>query len=356
MSVATQQPPGDDFFRQDFARSRRLFQACRRACALTNAVEVLPCPGRAPGGEPLTTDLAWLGPAQAGRVLVLISATHGVEGFAGSAIQCATLSRLRGLPEDTAVLMVHALNPWGFAWLRRCDADGIDLNRNFIDFRQPLPDNPGYRALRSTLQWPRDQRLAALREWQARHGRHALETALSDGQYLDPDAPFFGGFGVARGRHLVEALMRRYRLHRRRLGVIDIHTGLGPWAAGEIICDHAPGSAGTRTANRWYGEQITLPLAGTSSSVPKQGLMDYAWHRIMDDESCFVTLEFGTYSTDALLDVLQEDHRRHREGPVPLPAQAPMRDHFAPADPHWRAAVQARAGTVIDMALRGLAN
>jgi len=72
----------------------------------------------------------------------LIGGTHGIEGFAGSAIEIDVLRLIAGghvvIPANTAVLMVHALTPWGYAWLRRCDADGVDLNRNVVDFSRPL--------------------------------------------------------------------------------------------------------------------------------------------------------------------------------------------------------------------------
>src|SRR5690606_41795533 len=77
------------------------------------------------------------------KVLVLITGTHGVEGHAGSAVQTDLWGLIEQrkvtLPEDIAILMVHPLNPFGYAWGRRCDEQGIDLNRNFIDFTQPLP-------------------------------------------------------------------------------------------------------------------------------------------------------------------------------------------------------------------------
>ncbi len=44
--------------------------------------------------------------------------------------------------------MIHALNPWGMQWARRCDEQGIDINRNFIDFNQLSPVNPHYAAVR----------------------------------------------------------------------------------------------------------------------------------------------------------------------------------------------------------------
>src|ERR1700730_16462917 len=78
-------------------------------------------PNKGPGGEELTTDVARLGPDGASRVLMTISATHGGEGFCGSGIQVASFESglARELPADTALLVVHAINPHGFAWIRR---------------------------------------------------------------------------------------------------------------------------------------------------------------------------------------------------------------------------------------------
>jgi Protein of unknown function (DUF2817) len=74
-----------------------------------------------PTGEELATDTAWVGPASAKKVLVTTSATHGVEGYFGSATQVEWLRRATGdtLPQDVAALHIHAINPYGFAWMRR---------------------------------------------------------------------------------------------------------------------------------------------------------------------------------------------------------------------------------------------
>ena len=41
---------------------------------------------RGPMGEYLACDTTWAGPSDAKRVLVMISATHGVEGFCGASM------------------------------------------------------------------------------------------------------------------------------------------------------------------------------------------------------------------------------------------------------------------------------
>ena len=320
------------------------------------------CPGAGPEGEALFTDTVWIGPEDAAKVMVLLGGTHGIEGFAGSAIEIDALRLIAGghivIPANTAVLMVHALTPWGYAWLRRCDADGVDLNRNVVDFSRPLPENTGYESLKPALFLSdTQQRKRALAEFEQLHGREALEKAISAGQYCDPTGPFYGGHAPAHGRLVVEDIMRKYSLQLRDLAVIDLHTGLGTFGYGEIICDHQPDSPATKVARLWYGDSVTLPLLGTSSSVPKLGLLDYAWYAIMNERSCYITLEFGTYRTDQLFDVLLRDHQLWAQSDnnlARLEHSQMMRQHFCPNDKAWKEMVLFRARQVITQALRGL--
>ncbi len=319
------------------------------------------CDGSGPQGEALITDTAWIGPADARAVVVIIAGTHGIEGFVGSAIQLDLLTDQAGtaMPNDTALLLIHALTPWGYAWRRRCDGEGVDLNRNAIDFAKPLPDNADYQRLRPALfDADAGRRRQAFDAFSQRYGRVAFEKAISGGQYSDPLGPFYGGRFPAHGRRVCEDLIQRHGLRQRRMAVIDLHSGLGPYGYGEIICDHAPGSPGAEVAQRWYGDAVTLPLAGTSSSVPKLGLLDYLWHAAMDDNSCYITLEFGSFSTDRLFDVLLKDHQLWAQtGNEVLRAEhgREMLKHFCPDDPAWRELVLFRARQVIAQAIAGVA-
>ena len=323
-----------------------------------------PCDGLGPEGEQLVTDMVWIGSKDASRVLVLIGGTHGIEGFTGSAVQIDMLALLADglvvIPANTAVLMIHALTPWGYAWQRRCDADGVDLNRNFVDFSRPLPENKGYEQLKNTLYLPdAEPRKIALAEFEQLHGRIALEKAISAGQYSDPTGPFYGGTAPTHGRLVTENLMQKYALQQRDLAVVDLHTGLGSYGYGEIICDHQPDSAGTRTAQNWYGDSVALPLLGTSSSVPKTGLLDYAWHAIMNQRSCYITLEFGTFSTDQLFEILLRDHQLWAQvgnEQARLEHSKVMLHHFCPNDRAWQEMVLFRARQVIAQALSGVSS
>ncbi len=340
------------------ARQRWLAQLNKLSCP----AQCLPyaCPGIGPDGEQLVTDTAWIGPENASKALVLIGGTHGIEGFTGSAIQIDLLGLIAEghvvIPADTAVLMIHALTPWGYAWRRRCDADGVDLNRNIVDFSKHLPENSDYELLKNTLYLPNAaQRKIALTEFEQQHGRVALEKAISAGQYSDPSGSFYGGKAPAHGRLVCEDLMRRYVLHQRDLAVVDLHTGLGSYGYGEIICDHQPDSAGTRAAQKRYGESVALPFMGTSSSVPKTGLLDYAWHAIMNERSCYITLEFGTFNTDQLFEILLRDHQLWAQAdnqPARREHSKVMYHHFCPDDRAWREMVLFRARQVIAQGLQ----
>jgi hypothetical protein len=322
------------------------------------------CHGVGFEGEELVTDTVWIGQEDALSVLVLIGGTHGIEGFAGSAVQIDHLALIaEGLvtiPANTAILMIHALTPWGYAWQRRCDADGVDLNRNNIDFSQLLPKNNNYDLIKDTLYLAdAASRTIVLAEFEKQHGRVALEKAVSAGQYSDPFGPFYGGKAPAFGRLVCEDLISKYALQHRDLAVIDLHTGLGPYGYGEIICDHNADSPGTRAAQRWYGNSVALPVLGTSCSVLKTGLLDYAWHAIMNERSCYITLEFGTFGTDQLFEVLLRDHQLWAQAnneQARLEHSRIMLDHFCPDDRSWREMVLFRARQVMAQALYGVSS
>ena len=105
-------------FPASFAEGRSRF---REAAAAAGAVlGRFDNPAKGPNGEALSTDTAWLGPKDARRLFFAQAGTHGAEGFCGSAIETGWLQSgiFTQLPADTAVLLVHAINPYGFAWVR----------------------------------------------------------------------------------------------------------------------------------------------------------------------------------------------------------------------------------------------
>jgi hypothetical protein len=263
---------------------------------------------------------------------------------------------------------VHAINPHGFAWLRRVTEEGCDLNRNFIDFTKPLPQNPGYDeiadlVLPPVLSGPQfDATLEKIKAYKEKHGERAWQSAFSQGQYKHPHGMFYGGTGPTWARRTLEAIIDEYGLLARRMvGVIDYHTGLGPFGYGEPISGNPPGSEGLETAMRWYGESLTSPDLGTSSSVPKTGLQEEMWVRKFGDRAIHIALEYGTYPPATGLATLREDHWLHRYTNVDWNdaetrrIKAALKHRFYPATRDWEEMVLARSRQVIRQALAGLA-
>ncbi|MEP6968915.1 MAG: DUF2817 domain-containing protein, partial [Betaproteobacteria bacterium] len=108
-----------------------------------------PHPLKGMQGEELFTDVAIVAKPGTTKWLVSVSGTHGVEGFYGSMCQTGYLDHLAqtGRDESIGILMVHLINPWGTSWQRRVNEDNIDLNRNYLDYARPVPQNAAYEEL-----------------------------------------------------------------------------------------------------------------------------------------------------------------------------------------------------------------
>src|SRR5256886_4909079 len=189
-------------FAQTYAEARDKFLAAGADRGARMFRDVHPSE-RGVQGEELSIDGAKIGDDKAPALLLLTSGTHGVEGFCGSGCQVALLHDDAFLAaverSGIAVLMLHALNPYGFSHLRRVNEDNVDLNRNFVDFAKPLPVNPAYAEIHSLLlpaTWPPStESEARLGAWVAEHGRQAYQAAVSIGQYAFPEGMFYGGSG-----------------------------------------------------------------------------------------------------------------------------------------------------------------
>lgn len=314
-------------------------------------------------GKDYDCDVLYLGKLQSTKLLVLISGTHGIEGYCGSAIQRYLLSNLSDYEcclSDCAILIVHALNPWGMAWYRRCDEKGVDVNRNFVDFTQQQEVDPEYKKILSILSIDdKIERQLQIDNLVAKLGQVRFDELFSGGQYAYANALFFGGTDISFSRKVVEQVISEWSLEDKELIVIDLHTGLGPWSFGELISDHPENASANNYARNIFGNAVSVTEKGESFSVSKKGLLDYAWHPLMKDKGCFLTLEFGTCGTISLFQSLIEESQlwnksdNHvRESDYLDRAKHIMLRHFFPQDLLWQQSVLFRAEQVFYHSLR----
>ncbi|MEJ8825313.1 M14 family metallopeptidase [Variovorax humicola] len=352
-------------FSQSYAEARQKFLNAASRRGLPVESHVLKMPGA--HGETLATDVVLDGPADASKMLLVISGVHGVEGFCGSAVQTGMLlldaADRPGELRDTAVLHVHAINPFGFSHLRRVTQENVDLNRNFVDFSKPLPVNSGYAEIHELLlpkEWPPQEDVeAALAAYRERHGARGLQRAIGLGQHAFADGMFFGGHGPTWSNDTFRRILQRHAPQVRQLASIDIHTGLGPYGVGErIFASFDEDPAVLARAKDWWGE-LTSVTAGTSTSIPLTGPIQTA---ITDEcaqaQHVGICLEYGTYPSERVTAALRAEHCLHRHGhgdtAQSVAIRQELKDAFYPDAADWKLAVWQQGSQACLRALEGL--
>ena len=329
-----------------------------------------PLPSRGRHDEELCIDTAYLGPEQPHRLLVVSSGVHGVEGFAGSALQHQLLGeQWEGLelPADTGVLLVHAVNPYGFAELRRVNESNVDLNRNFLSHPDEHAENPGYEELFDAINPesldPETDRHGreTLLAWGQEHGFPALQATLTVGQYRHPHGVQYGGADDEASNRCLREIARRETRGARRIAWIDVHTGLGPFGEVELISEAAPDDPGFLRGRAWWGELAKSTVAGESVSAKLQGVMERGVAESLDP-GCELTIfaaEFGTHDPVRVFWAMRADNWLHRHGAIDSEqgraVKRELLEVFRPDSTAWEDEVLARGARVIRQARDGLA-
>jgi hypothetical protein len=369
MAIAFPAGVAETCFSPDYATARaRFVQAAARAGArldtFTNSAVVGPDNGA------LTTDVAVLGPDKASQALLIISGTHGPEGFAGSAAQIALLDELATSSEalDVRVVLVHAVNPWGFAHIVRTTENGVDLNRNFIDWSAGPPTNPLYPELYELL-YPADWRPqvgaarpnAALKAWIERVGQNAYVDAAMKGQYTHPGGSFYGGTQREWSNLTLESIVSRHLSTARKIALIDWHTGLGERGEPFFLCfNERSGDAWQRACNWWGADRVESQGGFEGAARPKytgllfDGIRRFAAHA----EVTGAVIEFGTLGNEEMNYALQIERYLNRAIGLSTSERDEMsdlvREAFSPASLSWQRSTLTHAVHIQQAALAGL--
>ncbi len=353
-------------FAGTYVEARDKFFAATKALGLSVTRHIHPA-ARGAADEELSLDVAVLGDASAPAMLVLVSGTHGVEGFCGSGCQVGLLHDAEFVAAARAsgvvVVFVHALNPFGFSHLHRTNEDNVDMNRNFRDFAMPPPANTAYAAIHGFMvpdTWPPSaENEAAMGAYVARHGAKALQQAVSGGQCEFPDGLFYGGARAAWSNTVLRAVLREHGAGRRCIGWIDFHTGLGPRGHAEKIYSGRDVPGDLKRSKQWWGDDVTSFLDGSSTSATLTGVN----YNAVYDECPGVTyagvaLEYGTIPYIETLQALRADQwlMNHPEAAAALRTsiKRQIRDAFYGDADDWKTMVYAQARVACEAALTQL--
>jgi hypothetical protein len=353
------------YFSQGYQEAREKFLAA--ASASGGSLEAFHNPNASgPDGEGLFTDVAFFENPGASKALFVVSGTHGNEGFCGSGCQVGYLSD--GWHErrasDTSVILVHAINPYGFANVRRVTEDNVDLNRNFVDHSKPYNDNPAYEAIHNFAvpeSWDEDGLRVAnagLAAYAEEHGAMALQAAISGGQHTHPDGVFFAGTKPTWSNNTLRAIVGKYLKDMDHVGLIDFHTGLGPRGYGELIL-FGDSEGSYNRAQSWYEDEVTSFDDGSSTSAKLTGIMSSAFLDILGPEKLTgIAVEYGTYDMKTVLTAMRFDNWINLyENPgtsLWMEGKKAIRDALYCDDDEWKKMIWERAQWVFEHAYAGL--
>ncbi|KAL7579708.1 hypothetical protein ACA910_021852 [Epithemia clementina (nom. ined.)] len=257
-----------------------------------------------------TIDIAVIPGGKPGLV-IHSSGVHGVEGYAGSAVQVAFLEYLQQrhyLPTtDTAatvslpqwpqspppagfptVILVHAVNPFGMALYRRTNENNVDLNRNGLTDQelQTLAtshvNHQNYQRLDAffnplSSQNPPSYFYAYFLVWMQflrvlfQEGFDTTKAAMVAGQYYKDKGIFYGGSQSKEASvRLLEGWLQNF-LDRRAgpdhdafadndtetvssipVTWVDVHTGLGPMGVDSLLVNTKGYTHAASEANQWF--------------------------------------------------------------------------------------------------------
>ncbi len=355
-----------DCFAASYANARAKF--LKSAVAAGGDVRSFVHPNKkAPDGGPLAIDVACFGSRKAACQALFVSGTHGQEGFSGSAVQIGWMSRggPRHLPADTGVVMVHGLNPYGFAHFTRTTENNVDLNRNFIDRTGVVPANPHYETLHGDLlirQWTDAENArvdAAMARFTEAHGRDALFNTLASGQYLHPDGLMYGGKDREWSNCTLEAIVKGTLEGAEKVAFIDWHTGIGDYGKPFFLCfNEAAGPLFARACDWWGKENVDGVRPHGMERPNYTGLVFHGVQRFLGNrEMCGAVIEFGTRGVNMRRVLRLDQWLRRQNGLDPdvrETLRADMMDAFCPFDGQWRMDTLASGLKLTDQALSGL--
>jgi hypothetical protein len=247
------------------------------------------------------------------KLVMLTTGEHGIEGFVGSAVMQIFIEEFLPQldPRNTGLLLVHAINPWGFKHHRRVNRSNVDLNRNFG--WQPgnfnLSANMDYSKLNELINPRVPLSQLALRRvafsaralWDVlRMGRKHFTTATLLGQYSYPRGIYFGGDQQQEESQILSNLYYSSLAAYEEVLLLDMHTGYGPRHPMSIVTSHLePDSSGD------LSEEFAYPRVVKSN--PKEfysiqgDMIDYIYSltaREFPEKTLFAaSFEFGTFGS-----------------------------------------------------------
>ncbi len=267
------------------------------------------------------------------NLIVLTTGVHGMEGYIGSVMLDVFFEEIYdGLDkDDTGVLIVANVNPYGMKYMRRYNENNVDLNRNFImDWeRFDLSSNKDYPKVQSFLEpvgkignafWHEVGFYLSLAKEAIFTGADVISDALLTGQYESPQGVYYGGTGdEASTTYLKGVFNDCLDGEYENIVHIDIHSGYGP-RYNMVIFNSVYETMTEAETQKAFGYDYVISHDSESFYATTGDTTDY-FYRLAEskntDKELFSTcFEFGTIGDEFMDTILSlkytvDENRNH---------------------------------------------
>lgn len=308
----------------------------------------------------LSIDWLWAH-AQKKETLVIISTgEHGIEGFVGYALMKIFVEEFAPYlnPENTGLLLVHGLNPWGMKHHRKVNENSVDLNRNFVfDGNFDPAINPEFHLVKKLINpqtriksfgWENIRFWGRIIKALVTSGVAAITKAALLGQHHTPNGFYYGGTTHQEGTTIAMELYRRALEEYQSIIQIDMHTGYGPRYQMSIIMSPLDPMTSEETSRK-FSYPLVLKINAQEFYDISGDMAEYYYklrnERFPDKHLFACGFEFGTFGSSLTarirsLRAMVFENQFHWHGAKSEKAVQQIRKEFEelyfPSETKWR--------------------
>ena len=310
------------YFRDSWQECREAFrEEAGRMKMRFDSIALFSVPVESKTDNDLTIDFCYIPAVNATeKLVVIISGTHGIEGYTGSAVQQMLMAGFfqPEMMKETGVLLVHGLNAWGFKHQRRFTENNVDLNRNFSsDMALFETKNDGFVALYDMLTPKGKVNMGSLQnrffmlkaiKQIAQKGMPALLQAFAQGQYQFPEGIYFGGQAFEQQKQIMSKVLTELAAPYQTILNLDLHTGFGE--RGELhLFPNPVEDAGLKNTMEKVFEGYRIDWGDSDNFYTVSGqFVEYIGKLFPDKTSIPMLLEFGTLNTSTTVGAVKSAH------------------------------------------------
>ena len=296
------------------------------------------------------------------NLIILTTGVHGMEGYIGSVMLDVFFEEIYPTlnTDNTGILVVANINPYGMKYMRRYNENNVDLNRNFIEDWEnfDLTSNKEYPKVESFLQpvgamgnafWHEVSFYLSLAKEALTTGADTISDALLTGQYEYAEGVYYGGNGDEKSTSYLKGVFADcIDGSYENLIHIDIHSGYGP-RYNMVIFNSVQDPTTEAEAKEMFGYDYIIATDSEDFYVTFGDTTDYFYRlarsKDSDKELYSTCFEFGTIG-DSFIDSILSlkftvDENRQHWYPTSDPITAEMvkqnyYELFYPTETQWR--------------------